>query len=417
MTFTLSGCRRRRCRATSSSHRSRRSTPSSRCRESARASPSRRRSGYVDRGVGRDHERARTTPRSPGCRSGQEYRDLIKLIPGVHVHAGLGARPELRRERPGQRLQLRRRQRDAAALRHAVGGALVARHRAVHGRQGRRARRSTSTAPAASTSTRSASPAPTASPARSSTASSRHGMSGEARPTAAPRATTQNRDWTDRQRRRPDGPEGPGVLLRLVLPADAEPPQPRPTPTASCPNYDSVRNEGFGKVTVTPTLVDRWSTPATATRTRLDTGSLFGSAHGGDGRHAAASRGRRSARVDGSWVINANELPELQVHPLREPGPHGVPTTSRPRCPTSHARHASRHRQPRQAWGCSSVPKIGSNCRGQHVHHAADQPVRLRRTPNTGAQAPAAAPSAIGSDVRQRRLLPRRRTDRLQPTR
>ncbi len=54
------------------------------------------------------------------------------------VHAGPGARPERGRQRPGQRLQLRRRQRDAAALRHAVGRARVARHRADHGRQGRR---------------------------------------------------------------------------------------------------------------------------------------------------------------------------------------------------------------------------------------------------------------------------------------
>ena len=47
---------------------------------------------------------------------GQEYRDLIKLIPGVQYTAGRSARPERRRQRPGQRLQVRRRQRDAAAL-------------------------------------------------------------------------------------------------------------------------------------------------------------------------------------------------------------------------------------------------------------------------------------------------------------
>ena len=72
---------------------------------------------------------------------GQEYRDLLKLIPGVQYTAGHDARPERRRQRPGQRLPVRRRQRDAAAVRHAVGRAGVARHRAGDDDQGRRARR------------------------------------------------------------------------------------------------------------------------------------------------------------------------------------------------------------------------------------------------------------------------------------
>ena len=57
------------------------------------------------------------------------------------VLAGHGARPERRRQRPGQRLQLRRRQRHAAAVRHARVRAVVARHRAGHHRPRRRARR------------------------------------------------------------------------------------------------------------------------------------------------------------------------------------------------------------------------------------------------------------------------------------
>ncbi len=54
------------------------------------------------------------------------------------VHAAAGARPERRRQRPEQRLQLRRRQRDDAALRHAVGRARLAGRRGVHGREGGR---------------------------------------------------------------------------------------------------------------------------------------------------------------------------------------------------------------------------------------------------------------------------------------
>ena len=59
--------------------------------------------------------------------------------PGRAVHAGPDPRPERRRQRPGQRLPVRRRQRDPAAVRHALGRARVARHRPGHGDQGRRA--------------------------------------------------------------------------------------------------------------------------------------------------------------------------------------------------------------------------------------------------------------------------------------
>ena len=75
-----------------------------------------------------------------GLPVGQEYRDLIKLIPGVQNTPGQDARSQRRRQRPGQRLSIRRRQRDAAALRHALGRAGVARYRANHDDEGWRAR-------------------------------------------------------------------------------------------------------------------------------------------------------------------------------------------------------------------------------------------------------------------------------------
>ena len=71
---------------------------------------------------------------------GQDYRDLVKLDPRRPVHRGSAARSERRRQRPGQHLPLRRRERDPAAVRHALGRAVVARHRAGRGRQGRRQR-------------------------------------------------------------------------------------------------------------------------------------------------------------------------------------------------------------------------------------------------------------------------------------
>ena len=77
--------------------------------------------------------------------------------------------PSAGAQRPGQRLQVRRRQRHDAAVRHAVRPSRP-RTTSRRSRSSRAARRrSTSTAPAASRSTRSASPARTSSPARSAT--------------------------------------------------------------------------------------------------------------------------------------------------------------------------------------------------------------------------------------------------------
>ena len=130
--------------------------------------------------------------------------------PGRAVHAGHDARTERRRQRPGQRLSVRRRQRDAAALRHAVGRAGVARHRADDDDQGRRARRWTSTAPAASRSTRSASRAPTASPGRSATSSRTTSMAADAQQRQRCRATSRTRLG---QRSTPAGPIVPNKVF------------------------------------------------------------------------------------------------------------------------------------------------------------------------------------------------------------
>ncbi len=56
------------------------------------------------------------------------------------VHRGWHARTERRRQRPGQHVRLRRRERDPAAVRHALGRAVVARHRAGRDREGGRRR-------------------------------------------------------------------------------------------------------------------------------------------------------------------------------------------------------------------------------------------------------------------------------------
>ncbi len=70
--------------------------------------------------------------------TGQDYRDLLKLAPGGAVHRGRDPRPERGRQRPGQRLPVRRREHQPSAVRHALGRALVPRHPAGGDHEGRR---------------------------------------------------------------------------------------------------------------------------------------------------------------------------------------------------------------------------------------------------------------------------------------
>ena len=149
----------------------------------------------------------------------QEYRDLAEADPGRAVHPGPDPRAERRRQRPGQRLPVRRRQRDAAAVRDALRRARLARHRAGDRRQGRRpggrlrprgrlldrlgqqvGHQPSSTASSATSSRRRAWP---------SELDERHPVPLRAGPRLA-----------QREPRRPD-PEGPPLLLRVLLPADA----------------------------------------------------------------------------------------------------------------------------------------------------------------------------------------------------
>ena len=88
---------------------------------------------------------------SAALTNGMSSEDLDKLPTGTQYprsrqrhsrragHATDRARPERRRQRPEQRLQLRWRQRDAAAVWHLVGRAGLAGRRGIHGRErGRR---------------------------------------------------------------------------------------------------------------------------------------------------------------------------------------------------------------------------------------------------------------------------------------
>ena len=181
-------------------------------------------------GVGVDQERPleRADQRSAG-RAGISRSD--QADPGGAVHAGPDARPERRRQRPGQRLPVRRRQRDAAALRHALGGAGVARHRADHGHQGRRARgRLRSLGRLLDRLGQQVGHEPVHRPGQLPAPDREHGgRPHERRAVAVPGGPQLARC----ERRRPD-PQGPPVLLRLVLPAREHAEQRARTCTALC---------------------------------------------------------------------------------------------------------------------------------------------------------------------------------------
>ena len=166
------------------------------------------------------------------------------------VHAGPDPRPERGRQRPGQRLPVRRRQRDAAALRHALGRAGVARHRAGDDDQGRRASGGLRPLRRIHRSTPSASPARTATPARSATSSRAASMSAELKSGSQSRYE-QDRDWLTANVGGPVVPNKVYFYGSYYRPENVAR-EPRQPLRRRCRDYERTRNEGFGKVTVTP---------------------------------------------------------------------------------------------------------------------------------------------------------------------
>ena len=250
----------------SSSARRRRPTPRSACPAIEETVTVTAEASLVDKDSATHHDRPLQRPRSTALPVGQEYRDLQKLIPACSTRRTQIARPERRRQRPGQRLPVRRRQRDAAALRHAVGRAGVARHRAGHGRARAARARSTSIARAASRSTRSASPAPAQFHGQAQLPvpdgghvrrpRQRHPLALRAGPRAGSTPTSAARSLKD----------------QLYFYGSYYRPEKRRENAANLygelPDYNSTRNEGFGKLTFTPTPVAPAATSAIATRKR-----------------------------------------------------------------------------------------------------------------------------------------------------
>ena len=149
------------------------------------------------------------------------------------------------------------------------------------------------------------------------------------------------------------------------------------TSTASCRTTSSTRNEGFGKVTVTPTQLDCSSTSAIRDSHRLDKSDLFG-ASASRRPPAPATRRRCSiGTVDGSWVINAQSFATFKcTHFANETQGRPDNVAERRRRRRRSARGSTSAAWTR--WGCSRCRRpIAGQRRVQRVRPAADRPLRL----------------------------------------
>ncbi len=175
-------------------------------------------------GLHRPQELGLDRGRSSRCRSARSTADLIKLIPGVQYTQDTTRGPSAGGSGQDNVVQVRRRQRDAAAVRHAVGRARVARHRPGDHDQGRRQGRGFR--PRRRVLGRlgqQVGHVPVLGHVELPAPEQRDGRGAHERQRLALRPGS---NLADGQPRRP-GHQEQGVLLRVVLPAD---PDPRTTP-------------------------------------------------------------------------------------------------------------------------------------------------------------------------------------------
>jgi len=306
----------------------------------------RERHGAGRRSSSTTRRRSRAASRTKRCARlpiGQEYRDLVKLIPGRAVHAGHDARPERRRQRAGQRLPVRRRQRDAAAVSATLsaepathdiaqistvkggaqaidfnrsGGFLIDSVSKVGGRT------STSATSATSSRTRDL-----VSPQLASATATK------VRPLAR---------MVRRQLRRPEfAPDRLFFYASYYRPEDKRDNQGE-TRTAPCPKFDSRRNEGLHQGHVHTPRTRCSSTSASATRivsTRGDTFASNASATTGTGQRIVAED-RHSKKARGSSTRRAWRTVKYTHFTLRTQGPAGQ-RVERPRSAPRSARSST----------------------------------------------------------------------------
>ncbi len=157
------------------------------------------------------------------------------------------------------------------------------------------------------------------------------------------------------------------------------------------PQYERTRNEGFGKLTFTPTNSVLLNFSYRDSH-RLDRSDLFAS-------NASATTGTGSEAwlkigiAEGSWIIDVAQPPDVQVHAFRQREP-GAPRQPRGRVAFVRHRHPSRSRHARHP-----RPRLrtGADRRAdglQLVHPAPHRSLRLHRERRPGRR-------------RHRRLRPR----------
>ena len=173
------------------------------------------------------------------------------------------------------------------------------------------------------------------------------------------------------------------------------------------PDYNSTRNEGFGKLTFTPTSQILLNGSYRYSH-RLDKSDLFGQA-------SAATTGTgyesQQKHPDGGRLVGHQlaQLRVVQVHELREPErrPAGL---HRQRQRQHRDRHAARPRQPRQDRAADRAVAAHRPGRGERVLPAVHRPVRLRLERRQDGR----RHRRLRHAVRQRRLLPHGLAGRLQ---
>ena len=184
-----------------------------------------------------------------------------------------------------------------------------------------------------------------------------------------PLAVREEQPVDHRERRRADLEEQ-ALLLRLVLSPRVQPRRTASNLYGELPDYNSTRNEGFGKVTYTPTssilINGSWRqshTPATGVDLLLGVRARRPG--------AAASRGRRSARSTprGSSTPRASHPSSTRTTRTRR---RARPTTSRRPCPTLVDRDEARPRRGSTHLGAFNVP---TPVAGQDAFNAFIQPL------------------------------------------
>jgi hypothetical protein len=129
------------------------------------------------------------------------------------------------------------------------------------------------------------------------------------------------------------------------------------TAYGSVPNFDSVRNEGFGKVTITPTHSTLVNLSYRDSH-RLDKGDKFGAATAGTAG-TGAEAWQRIGTADASWIINGANVVTFKYTHFENP------TRGRPDNVSSAAINTAIGTQldiaHHDQLGAFTVPKIGTN--------------------------------------------------------